>query len=97
MRPYLVFLLLSMVTITVFSQELSKDQLLQLSFDSLDRIENELEYGTMYSKKVFDAHILKAKYAKDTGQLAEAYRKRVWGEDFALAMSQLTRVLLLDS
>jgi AraC-like DNA-binding protein/Tfp pilus assembly protein PilF len=86
MRPYLVFLLLSMVTITVFSQELSKDQLLQLSFDSLDRIENELEYGTMYSKKVFDAHILKAKYAKDTGQLAEAYRKRVWGEDFALAI-----------
>jgi len=86
MRPYLVFLLLSMMTITVFSQELSKDQLLQLSFDSLDRIENELEYGTMYSKKVFDAHILKAKYAKDTGQLAEAYRKRVWGEDFALAI-----------
>jgi len=75
-----------MMTITVFSQELSKDQLLQLSFDSLDRIENELEYGTMYSKKVFDAHILKAKYAKDTGQLAEAYRKRVWGEDFALAI-----------
>ena len=86
MRPYLVFLLLSMMTITVFSQELSKDQLLQLSFDSLDRIENELEYGTMYSKKVFDAHILKAKYAKDTGQLAEAYRKRVWGEDFASAI-----------
>lgn len=86
MRPYLVFLLFSMVTITVFSQELNKDQLLQLSFDSLDRIENEVEYGTMYSKKVFDAHILKAKYAKDTGQLAEAYRKRVWGEDFASAI-----------
>ncbi|HBU77150.1 MAG TPA: hypothetical protein DEF18_03530 [Muricauda sp.] len=86
MRPYLVFLLLSMVTITVFSQDLSKDQLLQLSYDSLNRIENELEYGTMYSKKVFDAHILKAKYAKDTGQLAEAYRKRVWGEDFASAI-----------
>ncbi|MAU17141.1 MAG: hypothetical protein CMH46_16560 [Muricauda sp.] len=86
MRPYLVFLLLSMMTITVFSQELNKDQLLQLSFDSLDRIENEVEYGTMYSKKVFDAHILKAKYAKDTGQLAEAYRKRVWGEDFASAI-----------
>jgi len=75
-----------MMTITVFSQELSKDQLLQLSFDSLDRIENELEYGTMYSKKVFDAHILKAKYAKDMGQLAEAYRKRVWGEDFDTAI-----------
>tara|TARA_Y100001001_G_scaffold68397_1_gene66325 strand:- start:15760 stop:17391 length:1632 start_codon:yes stop_codon:yes gene_type:complete len=75
-----------MVTITVFSQDLSKDQLLQLSYDSLNRIENELEYGTMYSKKVFDAHILKAKYAKDTGQLAEAYRKRVWGEDFASAI-----------
>tara|TARA_Y100001933_G_scaffold265128_1_gene335589 strand:- start:5402 stop:7033 length:1632 start_codon:yes stop_codon:yes gene_type:complete len=75
-----------MMTITVFSQELNKDQLLQLSFDSLDRIENEVEYGTMYSKKVFDAHILKAKYAKDTGQLAEAYRKRVWGEDFASAI-----------
>ena len=86
MRPYLVFLLLSMMTITVFSQELNKDQLLQLSFDSLDRIENEVEYGTMYSKKVFDAHILKAKYAKDTGQLAEAYRKRLWGEDFASAI-----------
>lgn len=86
MRPYLVFLLFSMVTITVFSQELNKDQLLQLSFDSLDRIENEVEYGTMYSKKVFDAHILKAKYAKDTGQLAEAYRKRVWGEDFTSAI-----------
>ncbi|MCR9228367.1 MAG: helix-turn-helix domain-containing protein [Flavobacteriaceae bacterium] len=86
MRPYLVFLLLSMMTITVFSQDLNKDQLLQLSFDSLDRIESKLEYGTMYSKKVFDAHILKAKYAKDTGQLAEAYRKRVWGEDFASAI-----------
>ena len=86
MRPYLVFLLLSMVTITVFSQDLSKDQLLQLSYDSLNRIANELEYGTMYSQKVFDAHTLKAKYAKDTGQLAEAYGKRVWGEDFASAI-----------
>ncbi|MCK0160479.1 helix-turn-helix domain-containing protein [Allomuricauda sp. F6463D] len=97
MRPYLVFLLLSMMTIPVFSQELNKDQLLQLSFDSLDRIENKLEYGTLYSKKVFDAHILKAKYAKDTGQLAEAYRKRVWGEDFAMAIKYVDSAIAIST
>lgn len=82
-----VFIFLSLLSsLSICSQELTKDQIFQLSFDSIVNLENELEYGTYYSKKVFDVHILKAKYLKDTAQLAEAYRKRVWGEDFEMGI-----------
>lgn len=86
MRFYIAFFIFLIHSTSILSQELTKDQLFQLSFDSIVKLENELDYGTDYSKKVFDVHILKAKYVKDTGQLAEAYRKRVWGEDFETAI-----------
>lgn len=82
-----VFIFLSLFSsLSIYAQELTKDKIFQLSFDSIVELENELEYGTAYSKKVFDTHILKAKYLKDTAQLAEAYRKRVWGEEFETAI-----------
>ncbi|WP_190810316.1 AraC family transcriptional regulator [Flagellimonas sp. S3867] len=82
-----LFFLFLLYSLMVCSQELANDQIFQLSFDSILKLENDLEYGTTYSKKVFDTHILKAKYLKDTNQLAEAYRKRVWGENFDGAIS----------
>lgn len=86
MRFCIAFFIFLIHSTSILSQEMTKDQLFQLSFDSIVKLESELDYGTDYSKKVFDVHILKAKYVKDTAQLAEAYRKRVWGEDFETAI-----------
>ena len=92
-----VFIFLSLFSsLSICSQELTKDEIFQLSFDSIVELENELEYGTVYSKKVFDTHILKAKYLKDTAQLAEAYRKRVWGEEFDTAIQYVDSAIFIS-
>lgn len=93
-RVFIFLILFS--SLSICSQELTKDQIFQLSFDSIVKLENELDYGTDYSKKVFDTHILKAKYLKDTAQLAEAYRKRVWGEDFDLAIQYVDSAIFIS-
>lgn len=83
-------------SLPIYSQELTKDQIFQLSFDSIVKLENELEYGTNFSKKFFNTHILKAKYLKDTVQLAEAYRKSVWGEDFETAIQYIDSAIYIS-
>ncbi|MEM8937881.1 MAG: helix-turn-helix domain-containing protein [Bacteroidota bacterium] len=92
----LTFSLFVFVALKINGQELSKDQVFKLSFTSIDSLENQLEFGTDYSKKVFDIHILKAKYLSDTNQLAEAYRKRVWGESFEDAIKYVDSAISLS-
>lgn len=73
--------------ISLYSQQLSKDQILRLSFEEIHNLENEL-YGIenfTYFQKVANTHVLKAKSLKDTLELIEIYLWRTWLEEPEIA------------
>src|SRR5690606_8147023 len=66
----------------LYSQQLSKNQILQLSYKEIIKLENEL-YGQgnhSYLQKVANTHVLKAKSLNDTVELIETYLWRTWME-----------------
>ncbi len=77
-RPLiLIFLFLTQLLI---AQELSKEELLALSFEEIEALENKLYNAEDrgYINKIIDAHIIKAKLLNDTTRLADAYVWKTW-------------------
>ncbi len=67
---------------SLYSQQLSKEQILHLNFREINKLENELyESGnSSYLQKVLNTHALKAKSLNDTLELIEIYLWRTWLE-----------------
>ena len=79
------------------SQQYKEEELLRISFDSLTKLADELEYGTNLSKQVYDAQLKKAKFLNDSLQMAIAYRARIWGESFEDAIKYVDSSLVIAS
>ncbi len=76
---------------------LSKTKLYQLSFESLIALEDSLDLieNKDYLRDVLDIHIAKAKLSKDTLELINTYRWRVWQEELSIGLKYADSAIFL--
>ncbi len=77
-----IFLIVLSFTTCLNAQELTENDLLKLSFDSLDIIEDNLDDISPYYFKVLKAHNKKAKILSDSVQLLNSYYKLGFAQEY---------------